>query len=77
MNDEISKKIQELIEIAKIENDSNSLIVLLALAGSRASGDDVLLAKKVQEFVKDVLLPNVQRQKDLSVLYAGINLRLN
>jgi len=60
MNKLISEKIEELIELAKIADDKNVQIILLALLGSRESGDDGYLAEEIQKFVRDVLIPKVQ-----------------
>ncbi len=65
MEELISEKIEELIELTKLANDRNTQIILLALSGSRHSGDDGLLAEEVQKFVRDVLIPNVQIKKAL------------
>jgi len=54
MNKLISEKIEELIELAKIADDKNVQIILLALLGSRESGDDGYLAEEIQKFVRDV-----------------------
>lgn len=59
----ITEKIQELIELAKLEGEPNVQIVLLALSGARHSEDDALLAVKVQEFIKDVLIPNIKSKQ--------------
>ncbi len=56
-NDLISQKLEELISIAESEKDNNVAIVLLALAGARQNGESGLLATKVQECVKEILLP--------------------
>jgi hypothetical protein len=60
----IEKKIDELIEIAELENDNNVLIVLLALRGSMLSGNDELLAKGVKNIISNVLLPKVVIKKN-------------
>ena len=65
MDELISEKIEELIELAKIANDKNVQIILLALSGARHAGDDGLLAEEVQRFIKEVLIPNVQIKKAL------------
>ena len=65
MDELISEKIEELIELAKIADDKNVQIVLLALSGARHAGDDRLLAEEVQRFIKEVLIPNVQIKKAL------------
>lgn len=60
----MKKKIDELIEIAELENNNNVLIVLLALRGSMLSGNDELLAKGVKNIISNVLLPKVVNQKN-------------
>ena len=65
MDELISEKIEELIELAKIADDKNVQIVLLALSGARAAGDDGLLGEEVQRFIREVLIPNVQIKKAL------------
>lgn len=60
----ITEKIQELIELAKLEGEVNVQIVLLALSGARNSDDDGMLAGKVQEYLRDVLIPKIQMEKN-------------
>ena len=63
-SDLVIKKIDELIELARIEGDTNTLIILLALRGAQVSDDDGLLAMAVQKFIDDVLLPKAQKDRD-------------
>jgi hypothetical protein len=60
----IDERLKELIDQAREEKDSNTLIVLLILAASRESGDSDLLARKVQEYAKDVLMPRAVEKKN-------------
>ena len=60
MKDVITKKIIELGEESKLCNEPNAAIVLFALAGSMKGELDYILAEKVQAFIKDVMLPNLQ-----------------
>lgn len=60
----ITEKIEQLIELAKLEDEPNVQIVLLALAAARETKDDGMLAGKVQEYVKDVLLPNAKAKRN-------------
>lgn len=55
---EIDKKIEEILELAEKEDDYLTLqVILLAYQGAKLSNLDVLLAKHVQDYVKDTLLP--------------------
>jgi hypothetical protein len=58
----IAEQIDSLIESSGEEKDTNVQIILLVLKGARESGDDFLLAKKVGEFAKDVLLPRAKER---------------
>jgi len=53
----IKDKIDSLIELAKLEGDTNSQIILLILRGSQEMRADGILAKHIQEFAKNVLKP--------------------
>ena len=63
-SDLVTKKIGELIDLARIEGDTNTQIILLALRGAQCSNDDGLLAMAVQKFIDDVLMPKTQRNID-------------
>lgn len=56
----VTEKIDELTQIAQIEGEVNVQIVLLAIRGARESNQDGLLAGIIQDFVKRVLIPNVE-----------------
>lgn len=71
MYDLISKKIDELIELAKVEDDTNTQIILLALRSSKYAHRDGMLAKAVQDYLKSVLLPLIKEEKE------GNNISLN
>lgn len=60
----ITEKINSLIELAKLEDEPNVQIILLALSGARAANQDVMLAKKVQEYLKDVLMPMLEASRN-------------
>lgn len=60
MKDLIAEKIADLIEIAILEDEPNVQIILLALNGARMSGDDGILAKHIQQYLKEVLIPKIQ-----------------
>jgi hypothetical protein len=62
--DQIDDKINELIEIAQKNEDTNTVIVLLILRAARLAGLDLMFATKVQEYAKDVLLPETIRKRD-------------
>jgi len=66
-NDLISQKIEELIEIAKKEGDKSTELILLTLEGAKLYNCDKLLAKKVQEHLKEILT-TVQRDKFLNAV---------
>jgi hypothetical protein len=56
-----------LIEVEKLAEafgDNNTRIVLRALLGAKAIGLDARLAARVQDFIKDVLLPETIRMKE-------------
>jgi hypothetical protein len=64
-NEEITKKLNELIQLAfNDKTETPTQIILLALQGSRISGMDVMLAKNVQNYVADVLIPLTLRKMD-------------
>ena len=56
----IDLKIEELIIYAAEEHDNNLQIILHALRGARSSKMDGLLAAKIIEYTKDVLLPKIK-----------------
>ena len=69
MRDIFLKKLEELIKLSEECNQTNSTIVLLALAGSIRSDDDGLFATMVQKIIEDVLLPLVvQKQNAIKAL---------
>lgn len=57
----ITQKIEELTKLAELEGEPNVQIVMLALSGARQVFHDGLLAGKVQEFLRDVLMPEIKR----------------
>ena len=64
--DIIQEKINEALETAKLFDDNDTIIVLLALGGSRLAGDSTLLATFVKKFTDEVLLPSVEKkQRDM------------
>jgi hypothetical protein len=63
----IQQKVDELQELAKMANEPNVQIVMLVLSASMNTMDDGLLAGKVQEFVKDVLLPRAMAGKEQQI----------
>ena len=67
MSDLITEKIESLIALAKLEDEPNVQIVLLALSGARAVQHDGMLAGKVQEYLKDVLLPIAKAGKNAEI----------
>jgi hypothetical protein len=64
MSDLISKKIDELIELSKTEGDANVQIVLVALRGSIIINLDGFLAKTVQEYLTNTLIPMAKKRQD-------------
>lgn len=55
---EIDKKIEEIIELAeKDKNYATLQVILYAYQGAKLSNLDALLAKNVQDYVKETLLP--------------------
>lgn len=63
----ITEKIDSLIALAKLEGEPNVQIVLLALSGARAMQHDGMLAGKVQEYLKDVLIPLIEASKNAKI----------
>jgi hypothetical protein len=63
----ITEKIEQLIELAKLEDDTNTQIILLALSGARASGDDGMLAKHIQKYLIEVLIPKIRNDRELFI----------
>lgn len=64
MSDLIDEKLREVFYLAKELEDPNVAIVISALCGARTAGDDGMLAQRVQDYVKDVLLPKAQAAKN-------------
>jgi hypothetical protein len=73
MKSKITKKIENLIELARLEDDANTQIVLLALAGARKSGDDGMLATHIQQYLKDVLIPKIRNDREIFIFMANNN----
>ena len=64
MNDSISQKIDELIELSKTEGDSNVQIILLILRGARTINLDGFLAKMVQDYSRNTLIPMAKKRQN-------------
>jgi ATP-dependent protease ClpP protease subunit len=64
MTDQEKFIIQDLEELEKKYNDPNFLIVIHSLGGSILSGQAGLLADKVREFTKDVLIPSLKKNME-------------
>lgn len=57
-NEEITEKLRELVQLSSEDGtETPTQIILLSLLGARAAHQDSLLAKVVQSYVKDVLMP--------------------
>lgn len=54
----IDEKIDELIKLAEKEDDKNLIIILYALRGARMIHHDDELAKNIQRFIIDILMPH-------------------
>ncbi len=63
----ITKKLEELTELARVEGEPNVQAILLSLNGARISGDDGLLCANVQEFTRDVLLPRLAAARENNI----------
>lgn len=63
MENLITQKLEELIELTDAKNDVNSKIVLLILHGAISSGQDGMLAEHLQYYAKNVLLPDLEIRK--------------
>jgi len=61
---QVTAAIDELLEMAREEGDTNVQIILRAMRAARTTGDDSMLAAKIQEYIKDVLLPKAHRDKE-------------
>lgn len=64
--EEITKKIEELIALAKEKGDNNTQIVLYGLLASQASGDDTLFATMIQDIIRNVMIPRIKDMKSSS-----------
>ncbi len=63
----IDNKVEELLALAKVEGYNNLQILLLGYRGSKAIDQDGLLAAHVQDFIRETLIPNVRRGKELII----------
>jgi len=61
MRDVLIKKIEELSDFAESIEENNTQIVLLALVASMYIRLDGKLAAKIQEYCKDVLMPEAKQ----------------
>lgn len=52
--------------VAQLEQNPNVQIILAATEGALLTGDDGILAVKVQEVVNDILLPKAQKDRLLN-----------
>lgn len=59
----ITDKIDQLITLSRLEQEPNVEIILLTLRGTRITGFDGELAKKVKEYTRDFLLPKIKAEK--------------
>jgi len=57
----ITNKIEELIELARVEGEQSVQCILYAILGARAMGDEVLLANNVVAFIKTNLQPKAMQ----------------
>lgn len=55
----ITRKIEELIELAGASNEKQTQCILTSLLGARYSGDTYIMSVNVSDFVKNILLPRV------------------
>ena len=62
MNQIIKNKIAELITLSEKYKENDVQIVMTALSGAIAGGDETMLAINTQEFIKKVLMPNAMQQ---------------
>lgn len=60
-SDLITKKLEELTELAKIEGEPCVQLILLAISGARHMGSEDVLAKGVAEILKTVLMPQCEQ----------------
>ncbi len=62
--DEIDQKLLELI--ALVTNDRQETmtqVILQIVLGARFAGQDIMLAKHMQEYTKNVLLPDLKNKR--------------
>lgn len=64
MRQEIIRMVGELAEHAAKNGENPAAIVLFALSGAMKSLDDDLLAKMVQDYVNNVLIPKLKTSGD-------------
>ncbi len=64
--DIINTKLEELIELSAAKKDNNTMIVLLALLGTRREGQTHILAAEVQNCVKKILLPRLEAEIEIN-----------
>jgi len=64
MRQEILKRVGELAEFASKNGENPAAIVLFALSGAMKSLDDELLAKVVQDYLNNVLIPKLKASGD-------------
>ena len=57
-------KIDELVKAAESDGEMSVLAIALALRGAKHNKKEYYLAKKVQEYVKDVLIPMAKEDKE-------------
>lgn len=60
----VTQKLDELIRLAQEECEPSVQVVLFGLRGARLAGDEELLAARMQDFIRDVLLPRAQASKE-------------
>lgn len=63
MNDLLQTRLEEVLELARKENDINTVRVLLALVGSRRVGLEGILADALNPIMEEVLYPMVLKMK--------------
>lgn len=60
----ITDKLNELAELAKLEGEPNTQIVILAIEGARLSGQSGELAAGVKVIMQEVLIPGLQKKRE-------------
>lgn len=59
-----TQKLQELTKLAESEGEPNAQVILLILEGARLGNKDGMLAKRMQQYVEEVLIPEIDANRE-------------